>query len=112
MGRWIENTSNLTISVFRAVRRCAKPSNKSGSLAIFAANRRESMEEMQHADKLIARIIFLDAMPNGGAKQREREDSPHRTLRAAWKQIHLHEVLLITRAAASELEFEQQSVAW
>jgi bacterioferritin len=35
-----------------------------GYLALAKQWRKESIEEMQHADKLIERIIFLDASPN------------------------------------------------
>ena len=35
-----------------------------GYRALAKKWRQESMEEMQHADKLTARIIFLDGMPN------------------------------------------------
>ncbi|HXW27678.1 MAG TPA: bacterioferritin [Xanthobacteraceae bacterium] len=35
-----------------------------GYRALAAQWRKESIEEMQHADKLVARIIFLDGFPN------------------------------------------------
>ena len=35
-----------------------------GYRALAKQWRKESMEEMQHADKLIERIIFLDSLPN------------------------------------------------
>ena len=35
-----------------------------GYLALAKMWRKESIEEMQHADKLVARIIFLDGFPN------------------------------------------------
>src|SRR6266480_7256783 len=35
-----------------------------GYLALAKTWRKESIEEMQHADKLVARIIFLDGFPN------------------------------------------------
>ena len=35
-----------------------------GYKALAKTWRKESIEEMQHADKLIARIIFLDGVPN------------------------------------------------
>jgi bacterioferritin len=35
-----------------------------GYLALAKQWRKESIEEMQHADKLVARIIFLDGFPN------------------------------------------------
>ena len=34
-----------------------------GFVKLAAHERAESLEEMQHADKLIARIIFLDGQP-------------------------------------------------
>jgi bacterioferritin len=38
--------------------------NNWGYRALAKQWRKESMEEMQHADKLIERIIFLDGLPN------------------------------------------------
>jgi bacterioferritin len=35
-----------------------------GYLALAKKWRKESIEEMEHADKLVARIIFLDGFPN------------------------------------------------
>jgi bacterioferritin len=35
-----------------------------GYLALAKQWRKESIEEMEHADKLVARIIFLDGFPN------------------------------------------------
>ena len=35
-----------------------------GYMALAKQWRKESIEEMEHADKLVARIIFLDGFPN------------------------------------------------
>src|SRR6516165_7515022 len=59
----------------------------------------------------LLRVGMLARKEEGGCEQCDCEESSHRPHRAAWKKIHLHEILLINRTAASELEFEQQSRA-